>query len=49
MRHKHWVCYKVTSSGNYESSFLDKSVETGSGTTTFEQRQILIGNIHTKP
>jgi hypothetical protein len=29
MHHQHWMCYKMNSSGNYESSFLEKGIEIG--------------------
>lgn len=32
MRHQQWMCYKSNSSGNFESSFLEKGIEVGSGT-----------------
>ncbi|XP_028407455.1 uncharacterized protein LOC114530067 [Dendronephthya gigantea] len=33
MRHQQWISYKLNSSGNYESSFLEKGIEIGPGDT----------------
>ena len=31
MRHQRWMCYKMNSLGNHESSFLEKGIEIGPG------------------